>query len=658
MAPRIPFSESRSHVPAEHTGAQQHDAGRGTAEVAKALSDFSTKLDQARHAHQVDAAKNEALKQMDQLRTEASQKDYTEAPDYFNKGVEKIKTHLKENYANVWSDIQPSVERMGIVQSHDVQKEAFNKEQDAATAEFNDHMNTLAQSASTADNPVAEKTYKDQIDESAKNASGHFITAQQADNAKQQALSNADYWRAERLIQSNPSDALKAIDGALPDLQPQQRITLRDKAQAEVKSHQREAQVRLNGRLKDDIWSIQTQGSGVPGIDAEMKAAGYSQEQINQHIQSQQVAKKTYDVSQTLKTATPEQMKTEVENLKPEKGAKNYHEQWKLYQNAQSQAQRIQKARENDPGGYVDSVHPPDTNQPLEQQIGNRMDHEASMGIQNAKPLSNHEAQSFVSEWTHANPADKTGMIDQWEQKSGRYFNQVLGQLQDNKLPTMAVLMTNADPITRDDEAQVSDMKMSDLHKLVPNASAVDTAVDQDSGWKSFESTLPPNAPQKLAYRQDVNKLALLYASRGKDPQDAADKAVQNALMQGHTVAGTIRVPNDYNADQVGAYASHMLDHLPNDLDTRSSHITENQFKMAAKSGKWITNPDESGAILYVNNAPVRKKDGSLFEFDFSDAENYHPQRGNKYTRNHNIFQSRGPNFQPDTGKPLFEGGQ
>lgn len=188
--------------------------------------------------------------------------------------------------------------------------------------------------------------------------------------------------------------------------------------------------------------------------------------------------------------------------------------------------------------------------------------------------------------------------------------------------------------------AQARAIKPDEANKLLP--SNVKPADIRDAVNKSFGPLMSTFAMPGLDMTSDVTSatrylnggitLATSYMASGQasNASEAADMAYQTLYADRETVINGIRVPNNFNAQEVSEGLRRRLGNLPAAsmyVRTPSPGLTleETQSRVLRNvrmNGKWITNETGDGAYLMVAGKPALDSAGQPIQAKFSEAQN------------------------------------
>ena len=151
-------------------------------------------------------------------------------------------------------------------------------------------------------------------------------------------------------------------------------------------------------------------------------------------------------------------------------------------------------------------------------------------------------------------------------------------------------------------------------HKLEP---AIDAAL---ANFRQTTATYGNTSAYDTVVHPSVKTLATYYASQGMPAEDAATRAA-SLVNKSYEFDGALRVPKGPGMPPLSDVRSAQRTVMSGlkDEDLKGTTAAE-----AGYSGKWFTNPDDSGATLLKGTLqggylPVRRADGSRVSIDFKN---------------------------------------
>jgi hypothetical protein len=256
------------------------------------------------------------------------------------------------------------------------------------------------------------------------------------------------------------------------------------------------------------------------------------------------------------------------------------------------------------------------------------------------KLLTNTQANAYVDQFNdmQTGGAKSAELVAGLEKFYGKYWPQVYIQLaSDDRMPPAALVIPNMrNDSSRALLAQVSAMKPAELEALVK---AGDMPVIKEETLKAFSAAQPsfvaqgPNGNRTMSILVDqAQKLATVYASRGRKPTQAAEQAFADvvgwkynwvSIRSPMSIAGReehYRVPVEFNSGQVSRGADATVEDL---VKTRGAKVftgeavpqvlTDDALRFRSM---WITNSDETGLELRLRGA-----DGGFYAVEGTDGK-------------------------------------
>jgi hypothetical protein len=303
------------------------------------------------------------------------------------------------------------------------------------------------------------------------------------------------------------------------------------------------------------------------------------------------------------------------------------------------------KALASDPAGYVNFARPDiaeylrsDNPTIFQNGVRNSIMAQRDMGILAPRVLSDGQVSGIVQQFNNPpNPEKRADnmvqIIGGLERQYGKYFPQVMGELQRKGLPSEAIALAQVkgDPAVAWRMANAVNTGRETLRKATPDASEIDKSVAQ--ALAPFTKTLVGQSGNTRAAAVQA-EAAQLYAYQltQEGVSNAAERAVQDILGKHYAFTGTFRVPTGIDADAVESGARQLLSALPDAAimpeqslaDPRISRETRQQLsgKVLRGKGVWLTLPDESGLYLaYPQESgfvPARGVGGKTISYPWS----------------------------------------
>lgn len=267
--------------------------------------------------------------------------------------------------------------------------------------------------------------------------------------------------------------------------------------------------------------------------------------------------------------------------------------------------------------------------------IGTIRDEQAGNRPRGPKPLTNAEANAISDQFNDQTTggANAAKLVQGLETYWGKWWPKVYGQLAaDNKLPPAALVIPNMpNDASRSRMAAVSALKPSELKDLVAGSDVKDirdaTLAEFDQAQRTFTAQGVAGNRTLGMVIDSAEKLATLYRSQGQSVKAAARQAYTETMGWKYQFADTYRVPNEFDAKQVGRGTSAAVDQLLKEggYTAITGGVPEilNQDALRSRS-MWINTPDEGGLQLMLRGADggvyaVHGKDGGPVRMNFSD---------------------------------------
>lgn len=404
--------------------------------------------------------------------------------------------------------------------------------------------------------------------------------------------------------------------------------------------------VAIQGRMQDDLAKLEA-GQPVTPISARewaavmpLQAAPAERLQMEKTYQQYQQAMTLQPVYQTIVQGSAQQGISAVQAMMPKESDPDFKYKAELYSSAQAKLNQVQKAREADPGNWLQQHSPVvksalaeyQNNQQSGEYLVSRIQAEKDrLGINSKNVLPDTMIDSLLQRIDNNQESSVTA-IQAVAQSFGKYSDQVMQQVQKNAYPALQVIMATENPRAANALWQSRGVKTSDLRGSFEKTDA-DSA---DSSWndkaKDFASTMvvqPGGTAVWNNFNEQGKRLTYINMQRGMSASDAAAQAYQDILGEQYQTSGTWRLPNragvdlrDVN-DGAGKYLEAMTadqimplvgdPRLPEDVNRQQS------LSRIKDSAQWVTNSNETGLTLMLNGLIVNGADGRPVSVSFQD---------------------------------------
>lgn len=593
--------------------------------------------------------------ELDNLQTEAKEQENPE--QYYNDRIDIVKekvygdiedTEVRKRMDDVFNGINTK-NTLGI-RTHQRQKvidrgvAALQDTYDAMKGRFSEPMPDLEKQSSY-------ELMDTQIDTAYQSG---FISAKEAQKKKEMFRSDADFNQARRQIIDDPHQALKGLKaGEYPDLDPEKRLTLMDKAQTRIDIQKG----KLSGVAREQANDIKAQvlhTGDTKGFDEAFVAleAATDTATANAFKKDVDLIKQGYDAfSEALKLKPSEALK-KIEELEPEAGSDNFADAYKVYDTAQKQYAKYVKELSKDPAGTVAKLQ--DLSDPRDifeaQKMVGVPEHRLSW-------FSEKQAKEIVAGF-EANDSVETMLQDlnKMFEADGEHFKYMFRDLVEAGLDQNAIVLMNmnANPAFNQTAIKAFGVGQKELEKrfkeqsqgaaiLKTTKASIHQSLEDfrvsfiggtmnrgfsastDAKWNAYQSI------------EDAITTTALYSVvvDGQTPSKAIEQSAK-AFAGQYAFNNGYRVPREYDIDRVDTYADFMTQNLQ-DLnivvgrgDMDSPEEKDRYIKSIKENGIWVTNDDEDGLILLNNiRQPVfQNMDGAMkrVEFKFEKAELDYPE--------------------------------
>ncbi|EOY4357052.1 transglycosylase SLT domain-containing protein [Cronobacter sakazakii] len=404
--------------------------------------------------------------------------------------------------------------------------------------------------------------------------------------------------------------------------------------------------VALQSRMQDDLAKLEA-GKPVTPISAHewaavmpLQAAPAERMQMEKAFQQYQQAMTLQPVYQTIMQGNVQQGTAAVQAMVPQENDPDFKYKAELYASAQAKLGQVLKAREADPGTWLQQNSPvvqaafqqyqndPSSGEYLVSRIQSEKDR---LGITSKKVLPDAMVNDVLQRIDSTQESSVTA-IQSVAQSFGKYSDQVMQQVQKSAYPALQVVMATENPRAANALWQNRSVKTADLRGSFEKTDA-DSA---DSSWndqsKDFASTMvvqPGGTAVWNNFNEQGKRLTYIYMQRGMSASDAAKQAYQDILGEQYQTSSTWRLPNLTGLDlkDVNDGASAYLDSLTAEQimpligDPRLSDEVNRQQSITRikESAQWVTNSNETGLTLMLNGLIVNGADGNPITVPFSD---------------------------------------
>lgn len=429
-------------------------------------------------------------------------------------------------------------------------------------------------------------------------------------------------------------------------MSPQKKSQMMSKVAGLYDMQSAAGRVALQSKMQDDLAKVES-GQPVNPITAHewaavmpLQASPAERMQLENTYHQYQQAMTLQPVYQTIMQGTPQQGAAAVQAMMPQESDADFKFKQGLYATAQAKLNSVLKARESDPGAWL-QMHSPVAQNAFEQYqngkvsgeyLASRLQAEKDrLGINSKKVLPDNMINSLIQKIDN-NQESSVIAIQAVAQSFGQYSNQVMQQVQKSAYPALQVIMATNNPRAANALWQNRALKTSELRGSFEKPDA-DKA---DSNWndqaKNFASTMvvqPGGAAVWSNFNEQGKRLTYINMQRGMSAVDAAKQAYQDILGDQYQTNGTWRMPNSAGQDvgDVKDGANEYLKSLPADKimpligDPRLSDSVnrEQSLSRIRDNAQWVTNSDETGLTLMLNGLLVNDAKGNPITVSFGD---------------------------------------
>ncbi len=297
-------------------------------------------------------------------------------------------------------------------------------------------------------------------------------------------------------------------------------------------------------------------------------------------------------------------------------------------------AQDMEEQLQDNPVRYI-TQHSPEMRALLEAtESGERtaidayassiLEEQERLGVERPRLLSSDQASRIVSGFgrTEDGGDNAARLIASLENQWGKHWPTVFRQLQPDLPGAALVIGTGVDDATANRLARIADIKTGDLKLGLDSLDVRDVQDRLNDEMADFRVTLVNQAGGERTFTtfyQEAERLAYSYMAERVSPRDAANKAFGALVDDRYTIRDTYRVPKPLDAGLIERGANAELENL--DVESLSferadwmdeGFATDQVRNVLRENGYWVTAPDESGLVLYVNGEAVIDRDGEF----------------------------------------------
>lgn len=484
---------------------------------------------------------------------------------------------------------------------------------------------------------------------------------------------------AEALLATNPERAKEIIDGAEGIPWTRRRAILNDISRAS-QSNETLFRYQQEELLKSSVESMATTGKPADQFNVDAYVAAFPKEQqAARKLEAERqmkIAGDLYVGRNELKGKTPAQISESLAKYQPKAGDKDFASQQAVYTQLQQVADQQVKLFKSDPFAYsrqdpvVDKAwdaveNLPEDADPQVRAQTQAQAIEASISFQRNAGVPEHAvsvmsrdaASQLASQINNGNPKQVQDVFGQMMQTYGKNYPMAFRSLvrlpegQRIDASTQIVALHYGKPFIGDFLQAIrtpdSDYKLDKSDKKT-----IEEKLPTNEGFMAFAGAMTSANPAAVSmvndYGQAIQKYATSLVARGKaKPSDAIKQASDLIIGQAYGFAMVNDTPvaikrqqgqttlDDTNVNDIQRW----LRYQPQTIDPRSIDTSrfgfpsgiseETRTKSISDTLRndtfWVTSPDNTGAILYMNGmdgttAPVKLKDGKQVQVKFTDA--------------------------------------
>lgn len=429
-------------------------------------------------------------------------------------------------------------------------------------------------------------------------------------------------------------------------MSPQNKSAMMSKVAGMYDMQAAAGRVSLQSRMQDDLAKLESGQKVNPISEREwlavmpLQASPAERIQMRESFQQYQQAMTLQPVYQSIVHGSAQHGIAAVQSMVPQEDDPDFKFKQSLYATAQAKLNQVIKARESDPGTWLQANSPVvknafeqyQNNQASGEYLVSRLQAEKDrLGINSKKVLPDAMVNNLISQIDNNKESSVTA-IQSVAQSFGKYSDQVMQQVQKSAYPALQVIMATNNPRAANALWQNRSVKTSDLRGTFEKTDA-DSA---DSSWndqaKDFAGTMvvqPGGAAVWNNFNEQGKRLTYTYMQRGMSPGDAAKQAYQDVLGEQYQTNGTWRMPNNSGHDirDVNDGANEYLKNLSADQimpligDARLPDEVnrEQSISRIRENAQWVTNSNETGLTLMMNGLLINNAQGQPITVPFAD---------------------------------------
>ncbi|EFP3115178.1 transglycosylase SLT domain-containing protein [Salmonella enterica subsp. enterica serovar Heidelberg] len=429
-------------------------------------------------------------------------------------------------------------------------------------------------------------------------------------------------------------------------MSPQNKSAMMSKVAGMYDMQAAAGRVSLQTRMQDDLAKLEAGQPVNPISEREwlavmpLQASPAERIQMRESFQQYQQAMTLQPVYQTIVQGSAQQGIAAVQSMAPQEDDPDFKFKQNLYATAQAKLNQVMKARESDPGSWLQTNSPVvknafeqyQNNQASGEYLVSRLEAEKDrLGINSKKVLPDVMVNNLIQQIDNNKESSVTA-IQSVAQSFGKYSDLVMQQVQKSAYPALQVIMATNNPRAANALWQNRSIKTSELRGSFEKTDA-DSA---DSSWndqaKDFAGTMvvqPGGAAVWNNFNEQGKRLTYTYMQRGMSPGDAAKQAYQDVLGEQYQTNGTWRMPNNAGHDirDVNDGANEYLKNLSADQimpligDARLPDEVnrEQSISRIRDNAQWVTNSDETGLTLMMNGLLINNAQGQPITVSFAD---------------------------------------
>lgn len=319
----------------------------------------------------------------------------------------------------------------------------------------------------------------------------------------------------------------------------------------------------LSGDIRDHAASLQATGEGIAGLRD--KVAAFSPDHLEAFDAMERQSRQLFEAFKVVQSGSSEEVQQALSDLQPQSGP-GFEAQQRMHAAVRKAVIDRQKALVDDPFAFAAQSPGVSTREDI-------IALQKTMGVEDYSYMSNAEAAEQVKAFKAAPDDQKVLLMQQWVKDAGKHRKALMRDLAAAGLPPAVHLLIGHanDPEMFAVLDRVFAAESQGFAALTRNATEYENRALRRgvaAALEPYRSTLLAASGHRStefanATQDIVLLLAAAYMAEGRDAGVAATLAAKQIINNHFTFVRTYRVPNDFDARRVVAYAKRMRAELP-----------------------------------------------------------------------------------------------